>query len=747
MQFLFDKYDPANAAGASKEDAAAELSRRTILKSIAGAGAGLVIGLQLPTSAKAESGAAAVFQDGASKGTFAPNAFVRIAPDSTVTVLIKHIEFGQGPFTGLTTLVAEELDADWSQMRAQSAPANNALYKNLKFGVQGTGGSTAIANSYLQMRKAGAAARHMLVEAAGAAWGVPADEITVKKGVIAHEGKDKSGRFGEFAEAAAKLTPPQDPFLKDPSEFVLIGTDLPKLDTKAKSTGKAIYTMDMTRPDMLTVLIQRPPVFGGKLKSLDDSETRQVKGVVDVKEVPHGVAVYAEGFWAAKTGRDALKIEWDESEAETRSTDEIIADFKKSAATTGRVITNEGDSKKALAAGGKTIEAEYVFPYLAHAPMEPEDCLIEATPNGATVWAGSQFQTMDQAAVAQTLGLRPEDVNVVTMFAGGSFGRRSTPVADIASECASAVKAIGAKHPVKLIFTREDDIGGGFYRPLNVHSLKGAVDADGNISAWDHVLVGQSIMKGTPFESMMKDGVDPTMVEGASDLPYAIPNKRVSFHMKTLKVPPLWWRSVGHTHTAYSTETFLDELLALGGKDPVAERLRLLGDKHKRYAGVLKTVAELADWGSAVPEGRARGVAVHKSFDSYVATIAEVSEGPEKGVPRVHKVWSAVDCGVAVNPNIIRAQIEGGVGYGLGHILYAGINLDKGRVVEQNFDAYRSLRINEMPDVEVAIVKSAEAPTGVGEPGVPPIGPAVANAWAKLTGKRVRHLPFATDAA
>ncbi len=747
MQFLFDKYDPANSQSASEADARGDFSRRTILKSIAGAGAGLVIGLHLPTAAKAQSGAAAVFQDGAAEGMFAPNAFVRIAPDSTVTVLIKHIEFGQGPFTGLTTLVAEELDADWAQMRAQSAPANNELYKNLKFGVQGTGGSTAIANSYLQMRKAGAAARHMLVEAASKAWGVPADEITVKKGVIAHEGKGKTASFGDVAEAASKLTPPQDPFLKEPSEFVLIGTDLPKLDTKAKSTGMAEFTMDKTRPNMLTVLIQRPPVFGGKLKSMDDAETRKVKGVVDVKEVPHGVAVYAEGFWAAKKGRDALKLEWDESEAETRSTAEIVDDFKKSAATTGRVITNEGDAEKALSGGGKTIEAEYVFPYLAHAPMEPEDFLIEATEDGATCWAGSQFQTMDQGAVAKTLGFRPEEVTVNTLFAGGSFGRRATPVADIASECASAVKAIDAKRPVKLVFTREDDISAGFYRPLNVHRLKGSVDADGNITAWDHVLVGQSIMKGTPFEAMMKDGVDPTMVEGASDLPYAIPNKRISFHMKTLKVPPLWWRSVGHTHTAYSTETFLDELLAMGGKDPVAERLRLLGDKHPRYAGVLKAVSELADWGSQVPEGRARGVAVHKSFESYVATIAEVSESDEKGIPRVHKVWSAIDCGVAVNPNIIKAQIEGGIGYGLGHILFAGINLDKGRVVEQNFDTYRSLRINEMPDVQVKIIKSAEAPTGVGEPGVPPIGPAVANAWAKLTGKRVRNLPFATDAA
>lgn len=737
MQFLFD---PSTA---SQSAPPAQASRRTVLKSLGGVGAGLVLGMQLPTSARAQSGAAAVIQSADTSGTFAPNAFVRIAPDSTVTVLIKHIEFGQGPYTGLTTLVAEELDADWGQMRAQSAPANAALYKNLAFGVQGTGGSTAMANSFEQMRKAGAAARAMLVEAAAQAWNVAADDIKVSKGVISHEASGKTGTFGEFAEAASRLPPPGEPFLKDPSEFVLIGTTLPKLDTHAKSTGTATFTMDATRPGMLTVLIRRPPLFGAKLKSLDDSAARKVPGVVDVKTLPRGVAVYAEGFWAANKGRDALVVEWDESDAETRSTPEIVADYKTSAATVGTVVAEAGDSDKGISGGAKTLEAEYVFPYLAHAPMEPLDCLIEATDSGAKVWAGSQLQTIDQGAIAQTLKLRPEEVEVQTMLAGGSFGRRATPVADVAYEAATAVDAIGRTRPVKVVFTREDDIQSGFYRPLFVHRLRGAIDADGNISAWDHVLVGQSIMEGTPFEGMMKDGIDPTMIEGAKELPYDIANMRVSVHKKSLKVPPLWWRSVGHTHTAYSTETFLDELFVLGGKDPVEERLRLMGDRHPRHAGVLNAVAELADWGSTVPQGRARGVALHKSFNSYVAQIAEVSEGEEAGVPRVHKVWCAIDCGIAVNPDIVRAQMEGGIGYGLGHVLYSAITLDKGRVAQSNFDTYRSLRINEMPEVEVAIVKSAEPPTGVGEPGTPPVGPAVANAWARLTGKRVRDLPFA----
>lgn len=719
-----------------------EADRRTILKGAAATGAGLVLGVFLPTRVRAQAGAAAVLKAGDAAGSFAPNAFVGITPDSIVTVTVKHLEFGQGPLTGLATLVAEELDADWAQMRGELAPADTAKYKNLHFGIQGTGGSTAIANSYEQMRRAGATARAMLVAAAAKAWNVPASEITVEAGVISHKASNKSGKFGEFVEAASKLSLPSEVSLKSPENFKLIGTDVPKLDSLDKSTGKALFTIDVQRPDMLTVLVARPPLFGAKLKSFDDTAARQIKGVVDVKAIPQGVAVYAKGFWAARSGREALKIEWDETGAEKRSSDEIIADYKEKARTTGRVIASTGDVESAWQNQQKTLEAEYVFPFLAHGPMETLDCVIEADQSGGEVWAGSQLQTVDQASIAQVLGCRPEAIKLHTMMAGGSFGRRATPIADIATEAAEAAKALGRKQAIKLLSTREDDLRGGFYRPLFVHRLKAALDESGNIAAWDQVIVGQSIVEGTPFAAQMKDGVDASVAEGSDDLPYAIANWRVSTHQTRLAVPPLWWRSVGHTHNAYVTETFIDELLALAGKDPVEGRLALLGDKYPRHAGVLRAVAELADWGSAVPEGRARGVALHKSFNTYVAEIAEVSMGSDKQ-PRVHKVWCAVDCGVAVNPNIIRAQMEGGIGYGLGHALYAEITLDKGRVAETNFDAYRSLRINEMPEVEVVIIKSAEAPTGVGEPGVPPIAPAVANAWAKLTGTRVRHLPFA----
>ncbi|MDX2287340.1 MAG: xanthine dehydrogenase family protein molybdopterin-binding subunit [Hyphomicrobiaceae bacterium] len=733
MRFVFPEH--------TAEVTPAGPDRRFVLKSLAGAGAGLVLGLQLPSTAQAQSGAAAVIKGEGAAGTFAPNAFVRIAPDSTVTVLIKHIEFGQGPFTGLATLVAEELDADWGQMRAEHAPADTALYKNTAFGLQGTGGSTAIANSYEQMRKAGAAARAMLVTAAAKEWGVPAGEISVSKGVIVHAQSGRSASFGAFAAAAASLPVPADVKLKDPAQFSLIGTDVPKLDSAAKSAGKAQFTMDATRPGMLTCLIARPDRFGGTVKSVDDAEARKVPGVADVRVIPQGVAVYAKGYFAAQKAREALKIEWDNSRAETRSTDTIIAEYQKLAASPGKPVTTTGDAPGVLAKAAKVIEAEYVFPYLAHAPMEPLDCLIEAREDGAEVWAGSQLQTIDQTVVAQILGLRPEEVRINTLFAGGSFGRRATPGGDMVAAAAEAVKAIGRKQPVKVVWSREDDIRGGYYRPLNVHRLRASLAADGTIAAWEHTLVGQSLLEGTPLAGMIKDGIDPTTVEGANDLPYALANMSVSVHTPQVGVPVLWWRSVGHTHTAYSTETFLDELLALAGKDAVAGRLALMGDKHPRHAGVLKAVAEMADWGGPVPDGRARGVAVHRSFNSYVAQIAEVSKGSD-GAPRVHKVWCAVDCGVAVNPNVIAAQMEGGIGYGLGHALYAAITMKDGRVVESNFDAYRSLRINEMPEVAVRIVKSAEAPTGVGEPGTPPIAPAVANAWAKLTGERVRQLPF-----
>ncbi|MBS0535706.1 MAG: xanthine dehydrogenase family protein molybdopterin-binding subunit [Proteobacteria bacterium] len=710
-----------------------KLSRRTILQGTAA----LMVAFYLPKPGKAQAAAAA---DGA---PFAPNAFVRVAKDNTVTVLAKHIEMGQGPYTGLTTIVAEELDADWSQMRAEGAPADNKLYNNLAFGpIQGTGGSTAIANSYDQLRKAGATARVMLVQAASGEWKVPAGEITVARGVVRHAKSGRQATFGQLAEAAAKLPVPQNVTLKKPEDFTLIGKEgvIKRLDIPSKTNGTAQFTIDIHEPNMLTVVVAHPPRFGGKAAKVDDGEARKIAGVVDIKTLPSGIAVYATSMWPAIKAREALKIEWDDTSAEKRGTAQLLADYRAMAAKPGAIAGKSGDANAALAKAGQVIEAEYVFPYLAHAPMEPLDAYLMWDGQQAHARYGCQFQTVDQGTIAGILGLKPEQVKIDMLLAGGSFGRRAQANAQLVAELAQAAKAIGPGKPIKLMWTREDDIQGGYYRPMFLHRLRGAV-ADGKIVAWSNTVVGQSFIAGSAFAAMIKDGVDPTMVEGSRELLYDIADFQCDVHTADVGIPTLWWRSVGHTHTGYAVETFVDELLQAAGQDPVAGRLAMM-EKNKRAAGALRAVAELAKWsGPDVGNGRARGVAVVESFGSFVAQIAEVSAGDGDG-PRVHKVWCAVDCGVAVNPDIIRAQMEGGIGYGLGHVLFAEVPIDQGRPVPKNFDTYRSLRINEMPEVEVTIVKSSEKPSGVGEPGVPPIGPAVANALARLGQKRPRELPF-----
>ena len=691
----------------------------------------------------AQSGAAQVLRPDGSTVSFAPNAFVRVGTDDTVTVLVKHIEFGQGPFTGLATLVAEELDADWSKVRAEHAPADANLYKNFLLGIQGTGGSTAIANSYEQMRKAGAAARAMLVEAAAQRWRVPAAEISVERGVLRHAKSNRQGRFGQFAEAAAKLPVPADPPLKDPSKFRLIGREgaVKKLDSPAKANGTAQFTIDIREPGMLTVVVARPLRFGSRVASFDATQARAVPGVVDVKQVPSGIAVYAESTWPALKAREALKITWDDSAAEKRSSAQLVQEYRALSRQKGTVAGQHGDVDAALAGAARVVEAEFVFPYLAHAPMEPLDGFLRWDGNKAVGRFGSQMQTVDHQTIAGVLGLKPEQVSIETLMAGGSFGRRAQPTSHLAAELAAVAKAIGPNRPVKLIWTREDDLHGGYYRPMFLHRLRGAI-RDGKIVAWANTLVGQSFIRGSPFEAVLvKDGIDPVTVEGSRELPYEIPHFRCDVHTPSVGVPTLWWRSVGHTHTGYAVECFIDELLQATGQDPVAGRLAMMG-KATRAAGVLRAAAQLARWSGPGPFGnRARGVAVVESFGSFIAQIAEVSAGDGDG-PKVHKVWCAVDCGVAVNPDVVRAQMEGGIGFGLGHALFAEVRLDEGRPVQGNFDTYRSLRIHEMPEVEVTILRSSEKPTGVGEPGVPPIGPAVANALAGLGHNRPRQLPM-----
>jgi isoquinoline 1-oxidoreductase beta subunit len=708
----------------------AKPSRRAVLQG--GAALGLIIGFQWPGTRRAAM---------AANGVFAPNAFVRIAPDSTVTVVAKHFEMGQGTTTGLPTILAEELDADWAQIKVEFAPADSQRYNNLMFGqAQGTGGSTAIANSYKQLREAGAAARALLVQAAAETWSVPASEITVESGKVMHAASGKSSSFGALAAKAATLPMPASVKLKDPKDFKLIGKPLLRKDHEAKARGQAIFTIDKKLPGMLTAVVMRSPRFGGKVKSFDAAPAKAVKGVVDVVQIPQGVAVLAEGFWAARKGRDALTVEWDDTAAEKRGSGQLIAEYKAMLDKPGATANKQGDAEKALGEAGKPFEAVFDFPYLAHAPMEVLDCVVQLSADKCEIWSGCQFPTIDQAVAAAVSGLKPEQIVINTLYAGGSFGRRATPGGDFTAEAVAIARAIGGRAPVKLMWTREDDIQGGQYRPLYVHKIRAALGKDGRIEAWQHRIVGQSIIAGSPFESVMvKDGVDVTSVEGAAHIPYDIPHFHVDLHSPKVGVPVLWWRSVGSSHTAFAVETMIDELAAAAGKDPVEFR-RVLMAKHPRHLAVLNLAAEKAGWGTPLPEGVARGIAVAESFSSYVAQVAEVRL--VDGAVKVERVVCAVDCGVPINPDVIKAQMEGGIGYGLSAVLHGAITLKDGLVDQTNFHDYLPLRINEMPKVEVHIVPSSADPTGVGEPGVPPVGPAVANAVYQLTKQRVRSLPM-----
>lgn len=721
--------------------------RRKFLIASIYTGAGLTLGLYLPGCSKEEesppkAGPGIAGEEAVSEVDFEPNAFVRIAPDNTVTVIIKHLEMGQGTYTGLATLVAEELDAAWSQVVAEGAPANAALYKNLFWGeTQGTGGSTAIANSFNQMRKAGATARYMLVQAAAKKWQVPADEIIIEQGVIKHATNQQQASFGELVELAAKQPVPTEVFVKDPEEFKLIGHYVPRKDNKPKINGTAIYTQDIKLPGMLVAVVAHPPRFGAKVKSFDASAARAIKGVKEVVQIPNGVAVLAVDTWTAMKGRDALQVEWDESGAFNMGSAEIMADYKQRARQAGNIARKDGDSDKAMRTAGKTIEAEFEFPYLAHAAMEPLDCVVQLTGDGCEIWNGVQSQTSDQHAVARLFGLKPEQVRINMLFAGGSFGRRSNPQSDYVLEAANIVKAINGKAPVKMVWTREDDMHAGYYRPMYYHKMSAALDANGKPVAWQHRIVGQSLIAGTAFEAgMVKDGVDATSVEGAATMPYAIPNITVDLITTTLPVPVQWWRSVGSTHTAFAVETFIDQLARAAGQDPVAFRRALLKD-HPRHLGVLNLATEKAGWGTPLPKGRGRGVAVHESFNTYVAEVVDVTLHENKTFS-VDKVVIAVDCGIAVNPDIIRAQMEGGMGFGLSAALLSEITLKGGAVQQSNYHDYKMIGIDQMPQVEVYIVKSAEPPTGVGEPATPVIAPAVANALTSITGKSFDRLPL-----
>jgi isoquinoline 1-oxidoreductase beta subunit len=705
-------------------------SRRAFLKSSAAIAGGLVIGFWLPERARL------AHAQGAPKAPVHPNAFLRIAKDGTVTVMVKHLEFGQGVTTSLPMLVAEELECDWKKVRAELAPAAPE-FAHTAFGMQMTGGSSSVSNSWTQLRTVGAQARTMLIAAAAQQWKVQPAACRAEKGFVIGPGSRKAS-FGSLAEAAARQSVPEKVALKDPKQFKLIGKATRRIDSTEKIDARTVFGLDLKRPDLHTALVMHPPVIGARVASINAEKVKSVPGVTHVVQLTHGVAVVARSFWAAKKGRDVLEVQWHPGAGATLATETMRAQYAELAGKPG-AVAKKAANPAALKSAAKIVAADYEVPFLAHAPMEPLNCTVEVRGDSAEIWCGSQFQTVDHGTAAKTLGLAPEKVKLNTMAAGGGFGRRANPASDYVFEACEIAR--DAKVPVKVVWTREDDIRGGYYRPMYVHRVEAGVDAQGRIAGWNHTIVGQSIIAGTAFEPyLVKDGIDETSVEGVSDTPYDIPNMGVTLHSPKSAITSLWWRSVGHSHTAFVMETMIDELAAAAGQDPVAFRRKLLA-KHPRVLATLELAAQKAGWGTPLPKGRARGIAVHESFGSVCAQVAEVSL--EAGAVKVRRVVAAFDCGLVVNPLTVEAQVQGAIAFGLSAALHGAITFKDGKVQQSNFHDYPILRMPEMPRVEVHLVPStADAPTGVGEPGTPPVAPAVANALFALTGKRARVLPL-----
>jgi isoquinoline 1-oxidoreductase subunit beta len=711
---------------------AARMQRREFLKAGAALGGGLLISLYVPEFVPAARAADSAVRP------VALNAFVRIGSDESVTVISNHSEMGQGIYTSLPMLLNEELEADWARVRVEPS-AVDTVYNHTVFGLMMTGGSTTTNSEYDRFRKMGAMARIMLTAAAAQSWNVDPRTCHAAKGYVIHAPSGRRASYGSLAEAASRIAPPKDIPLKDPKDFTLVGKPVRRLDTPSKTNGTAQFGLDVYIPGMLTAVVARAPVFGGRVISFSADAAKAIPGVVSVVQVPSGVAVIAKGFWPAKLGREKLEINWDDGPGAAISTVAMRENFSALSKTPGAVARKAGDTAAALASAAKTITAEYEVPYLAHCMMEPLNTVVDLHEDRCEIWTGTQFQTGDRAAAAKVAGLKPEQVTLHTTLLGGGFGRRANPACDFVTEATEVAKA--AKVPVKVVWTREDDIRGGWYRPMWYDHFAAGLDASGNPVAWTHTIVGQSIMTGTMFEAYgVKDGIDSASVEGAADILYGIPNLQVELHTPKNEVPVQWWRSVGHSHTGFSVEAFFDEVAHAGGKDPYQLRRTLLAGQPRMLA-VLDLAAQKANWGSALPAGRARGIATHFSFDSYVAQVAEVSV-EKNGTVHVHRVVAAVDCGQTVNPDTVQAQLEGGIIFGLTAALKTEITLERGRVQQRNFNDYPMLRMFESPVIEVFIVPSSEHPTGVGEPGVPPVAPAVANAIFAATGKRVRRLPI-----
>jgi isoquinoline 1-oxidoreductase subunit beta len=705
------------------------MQRRDFLKISVAASGGLLVGFRVP-------GVVRVASAQASASSFMPNAFVRIGTDERITVIVNHSEMGQGVYTSLPMLLAEELDADWTKVGYESAPVD-PKYNHPAFGMQITGGSSSVWSGLEQFRQAGAAARAMLVAAAAQQWNVDPASCRTESGAVSN-GSNRKLTYGQLVGAAAKLTPPAKVQLKDPKTFKLIGKPIKRLDTPVKLNGQAVFGIDVKLPGMLTAVIARPPIFGAKMKSFDDTRARSMPGVRKIVAIPAGVAVIADTFWQAKMAREALQVDWDEGSMQNFSTRQMMQEFRERAKSTGTGVRKDGDAAGALASASKKIEAVYEVPYLSHLMMEPLNCTVDLRPDSCEVWTGSQFQTVDRANAAKVAGLPNEKVQLHTTFLGGGFGRRANPQSDFVVEAVYVAKAAGA--PVKVIWTREDDMRGGWYRPAFLHAIEGGIDASGNAVCWRSRLVGQSIMTGTPFAAIfMKGDYDPASVEGVDDLPYAIPNLTVESHQAEINVPVQWLRSVGHSHTAFAVECFIDELAAVARKDPYQFRRQLLL-KQPRHLGVLDLAAQKAGWDKPLPKGMGRGIAVHFAFGSYSALVAEVSV--TEGKIRVHRMVCAIDCGQYVNPGIIASQLEGGAIFGASAALFQELTFERGRLQQTNFNSFPVMRMNECPEFETYIVESKEKAGGIGEPSVPCAAPAIANAVFAATGKRIRRLPI-----
>jgi len=710
------------------------VNRREFLKKSAVGSTGLIIGFYLPGKYQALAGVPP-------KQGAAINAWVQIAPDDSVLLLIDKSEMGQGISTALSMILAEELDLDWKKIRTEFAPAA-PQYFNPIFGMQGTGGSSSIRGSWEPLAKAGAAAREMLISTAAKQWGVAAEACHTENNAVVNTASGKRLGYGSLVEEAAKLPVPVNPKLKEAKDYKFVGKPTKRIDSEVKVDGSASFGIDVRLPGMMRAVVARCPVFGGKVKSFDASKAKAIGGVKGVVQISTGVAVVADNTWSAMEGRRALEIVWDEGPNATNSSEAIRKLYHDRLDQTGAIARKDGDADGALGSAAKKVEAIYEVPFLAHATMEPMNCAADVRADCCDVYAPTQFQTVNQMTAARITGLKPDRVGIHTTYLGGGFGRRAEQ--DFLIEAVELSKAMGA--PVQVTWSREDDMQRDYYRPVVTVKLTAGLDGSGKVAAWKSRIVAPSIMSRF-FPGSVKNGIDETAVEGIATLKYEVPNFLVDYVMTDPGVPVGFWRSVGCSHNGYIAECFVDEMAKAAGKDPLEFRRGMLA-KEPRPLGVLNLAAEKAGWNKPLVTGHYRGIAMVESFSTFVAQVAEISLDRKSGTVQVHKVVAAVDCGRYVNPETIRAQIEGGIIYGLTAALKGEITISKGRVEQSNFNDYDMVRINEAPPVEVHIVESKDGPGGIGEPGTPPIAPAVCNAIFAATGKPIRRLPIrATDLA